>query len=88
LLEIAAQTPWPQGLQAQPASAVATSVLRNAGARPWARDPIDARLIADVEAGRGDVSDSQNEVGGYPNYAEVRAAFDAARWDLERGVPR
>lgn len=88
LLEIAAQTPWPQDLQAQAAAGVAAAVLRNAGARPWARDPIDARLIADVEAGRGDVIDSQNEVGGYPNYAEVRAPFDAARWDLERGVPR
>jgi hypothetical protein len=87
LLEIAAQTPWPQGLQAQPAGAVATSVLRNAGARPWARDPIDARLIADVEAGRGDVIDSQNEVGGYPIYEEVRAPFDRAGWDLENGVP-
>jgi len=88
LLEIAAPTPWPQGLQAQPAVAVAVSVLHNAGARPWARDPIDARLIADVEAGRGDVIDSQNEVGGYPAYDEARAPFDPARWDLENGAPR
>ncbi|UPT63469.1 MAG: pectate lyase [Hyphomonadaceae bacterium JAD_PAG50586_4] len=88
LREVAAQTPWPQGLQAHPAGAVAASVLRNAGARPWARDPIDARLIADVGAGRGDVIDSQNEVGGYPTYAEVRAPFDPASWDLGNGVPR
>lgn len=88
LIEIAAQNPWPQGLQAQPATSVAASVLRNAGARPWARDPIDARLIADVEAGRGRVIDSQNEVGGYPTYAEERTLFDPTRWDLEIGVPR
>jgi hypothetical protein len=88
LIEVAAPAPWPQGLRALPAGDVAASVLRNAGARPWARDPIDARLIADVEARRGRVIDSQNEVGGYPNYAEVRAPFDAARWDLENGVPR
>lgn len=88
LIEVTAQNPWPQGLQAQPAGDVAVSVLRNAGARPWARDPIDARLIADVEAGAGRVIDSQDDVGGYPSYAEVRVPFDPARWDLERGVPR
>lgn len=88
LIEVAAQTPLPGGLSPQPANNVAASVLRNVGARPWARDPIDARLIADVEAGRGRVIDSQNEVGGYPAYAEARAPFDASRWDLENGVPR
>ncbi|MBN8605402.1 MAG: pectate lyase [Caulobacterales bacterium] len=88
LIEVAAPNPWPQRLQAQASSHVAASVLRNTGARPWARDSIDARLIADVEAGRGDVIDSQNEVGGYPAYQEVRAPFDPARWDLDNGVPR
>ena len=88
LIEVAAQAPWPQDLRALPAGDVAASVLRHAGARPWARDAIDARLIADVEAGRGRVIDSQNDVGGYPTYAEVRAPFDPARWDLENGVPR
>jgi hypothetical protein len=86
LIEAHAPPAWPADFAARPARSAARAVLRNAGARPWARDPIDARLIADLRAGRGRVIDSQREVGGYPAYAEARAPFDATRWDLERGV--
>ncbi len=51
-----------------PAVDVQDAVIRNAGARPWDRDAIDARIVANVIEGRGDIIDSEQEVGGYPAY--------------------
>ncbi len=45
---------------------VQDAVIREAGARPWDRDAIDARIVADVIEGRGEIIDSEAEVGGYP----------------------
>lgn len=71
------------GLAARPAREVQDAVIGDAGARPWDRDPIDARIIANVIEGRGAIIDSQEQVGGYPATAEpTRAAFDASQWDL------
>jgi hypothetical protein len=60
--------PAPQipGVAPLPARAVQDHVVRHAGARPWDRDPEDARVIADTIEGRGYVIDSQSEWGGYP----------------------
>ncbi|MFN3808431.1 pectate lyase [Asticcacaulis sp.] len=66
---------WPQGLRLLPADAVEAHVCRHVGARPWARDPIDARIIAEAQAGRGRIIDSENDVGGYPQRAATRRAF-------------
>ena len=63
-----------------PASKVKEYVLNNAGMRPWDRDPIDKRIIADIRADKGKIIDSQDEVGGYPNYKETRH-------DLSEKVP-
>jgi hypothetical protein len=63
-------------------------VLATCGARPEMRDPIDARIVADVEAGTGRIIDSEREAGGYPVRAETRAAFVEREWDLERMEPR
>jgi hypothetical protein len=63
-------------------------VVRNAGARPWDRDPIDARIVANVIEGRGEVIDSEAEVGGYPAYAETRQAFDPKQWNLDQMTRR
>lgn len=38
-------------------SAVYDSVLRNAGARPWRRNPVDTRIIAGVESNTGRIVD-------------------------------
>jgi pectate lyase len=73
---------WPHNLEVLPSHAVQDSVLRNAGARPWDRDPIDRRIIADVIEGRGAIIDSEEEVGGYPEFAETRQPFDSTGWDL------
>ncbi len=42
------------------------SVLDHAGARPWARDATDERIVDSVRARGGSVIDSQDEVGGFP----------------------
>jgi pectate lyase len=57
-------------------------LVRDAGARPWERDPIDSRIVADVIEGRGRIIDSEREVDGYPVQEPVRAAFQPAGWDL------
>ena len=58
-------------------------MIANAGARPWNRDAVDARIVADTIEGRGRIIDSERDVGGYPTDAPTRATFDASRWDLE-----
>jgi hypothetical protein len=58
------------------------TVLDTCGARPWERDPIDARIVADVRNGTGRIIDSEQEVGGYPVRPETRAAFVESEWDL------
>ncbi|WP_225890042.1 pectate lyase family protein [Indioceanicola profundi] len=79
---------WPEGLKALPAEAVQDAVIKNAGARPWERDPVDARIVADVIEGRGAIIDSEKEVGGYPVVKETRAPFDPAAWNLDDMTPR
>lgn len=79
---------WPAGLAVLPAAAVQDRVIAEAGARPWDRDPIDARIVADVIEGRGGLIDSERQVGGYPAYAETRRPFDPAAWDLRFMIPK
>ena len=67
---------------------VEESVIRNAGARPWDRDPIDARIVADTIEGRGEIINSEDQVGGYPQYKETRQAFNEKDWDLATMVPK
>ncbi|MDP3736482.1 MAG: pectate lyase [Hyphomonadaceae bacterium] len=57
--------------------------LAACGARPWDRDPIDARIVADVKNGTGKIIDSEQDVGGYPVRPETRAAFKEVEWNLE-----
>lgn len=59
------------------------------GARPWARDAIDFKLLSDVAEGRGRIIDSElDNAQGYPRYAPTRRAFDPAQWRLEDMSPR
>lgn len=57
---------WPEGFQAIDARKVEAKVLANAGARPWDRDAVDRRIVAEVRAGTGRVIDDEKDVGGYP----------------------
>ncbi|WP_230280074.1 polysaccharide lyase family 1 protein [Croceicoccus sp. Ery15] len=71
-----------------PAGEVETALLRSAGARPWDRSAEEIRVLFYIAEGRGEVIDSQEEVGGYPSFPETRAAFDPAYWDLATMTPR
>ena len=73
----------PFGVSLLPSVEVQDSVIAAAGATPWNRDPIDRRIVADVIEGRGEIIDSQDEVGGYPQYAETRRAFVESEWNLD-----
>lgn len=57
---------WPAGFQVRPARSVEKWVLAEAGARPWDRDAVDKRIVAEVRKSTGRVIDDEREVGGYP----------------------
>jgi hypothetical protein len=63
--------------------ATVADILKDCGARPWDRDPIDARIVADVRNGTGKIIDSEQEVGGYPVRPKTRAPFIEADWNLD-----
>ena len=68
------------------------SVLAGAGATPWNRDSVDARVVASVVSQGGRIINSQGEVGGWPELAGAPAPADADadgmsdQWELFRGL--
>jgi hypothetical protein len=66
-----------------PSAQQVADTLAACGARPWDRDPIDARIVADVQKGTGKIINSEQEVGGYPVRSETRAPFVEADWNLD-----
>ena len=70
-----------RGVTPMPAREVQDYVIKNAGARNWERDHVDARIVADTIEGRGVIIDSQSEWGGYPE-GDRRQPFDPADWNL------
>lgn len=57
---------WPDGLGAIRSNEVEARVYAACGARPWARDAIDARIVAEARQNTGRIIDSESHVGGYP----------------------
>lgn len=88
LIETDTPPVWPQGLEVMPTRDVETYLLANAGARPWDRDADDVRVLFFIAEGRGEIIDSEDEVGGYPEPAPTRAPFVEADWDLDTMEPR
>ncbi len=71
-----------------PVRDVETSVLATAGARPWARDPEEIRVLYFIAEGRGEVIDDEREVSAYPKVKDaVRAPFVESAWDLATMEP-
>lgn len=58
---------WIKSYEPRASSATAEWVLRNAGARPWSRDAIDARLVEEARNQGGRIIHSESEGGGYPS---------------------
>lgn len=88
IIEAAEPPVWWPGLELIPAAETERWVLQNAGARPWDRDAHDVRVLANAAEGRGEVIDSENEVGGYPDYPATRRAFDPDEWHLDTMTPK
>jgi hypothetical protein len=63
VVQLTAPPPW---ARVPDVRADLEGVLRNVGARPARRDPIDARIVRSVMRGEGGIIDSQEGVGGYP----------------------
>ena len=78
----------PPGVRLMAAADVQDAVLARAGARPWDRDDVDRRILANVVEGRGAIIDHEDEVGGYPVVPEVRAPFIPAQWDMDTLEPK
>jgi hypothetical protein len=87
VIELKQRPLLPEGVQVLSAVAVQDAVIKDVGARPWDRDKVDARIVADTIEGRGRVIDSEDDVGGYPVIAETHKAFDPAEWDLRYMTP-
>jgi len=79
--------PLPFGVGLLPSTQVQDAVIASAGATPWNRDPIDRRIVADVVEGRGQIIDSQDQVGGYPQYPMTRRPFVESEWNLDTMEP-
>ncbi len=58
---------WIPNLIAKKSREVKHSVLNNAGARRSDKDPVDLRILRDVQNGTGRIIDSQKDVGGWPH---------------------
>jgi hypothetical protein len=73
---------WPEGLDVAASDEVIATVVDEAGARPWDRNAIDDRIIAEALAGTTRVIDHEDDVGGYPPVeAPIVTPFDASAWD-------
>jgi pectate lyase len=78
----------PFGVTLLASAQVQDAVIENVGATPWNRDLIDRRIVADVIEGRGEIIDSQEQVGGYPQYQEARRPFVESEWNLDVMEPK
>jgi len=88
LIEKAAPLANLDGYDILPSGEVETTLLATAGARPWDRGDEEIRVLFFIAEGRGDILDSEDEVGGYPKLAASRAPFREADWDLATMTPK
>lgn len=86
---VQAETPYlPPDLRPLAAARLENAIYASVGMRPWARDPVDFKILSDVAEGRGHIVDSEAQSSGYPAYAPTRRAFDPAAWNLADMSPR
>ena len=55
---------------------VETVLLATSGARPWDRSEMEIRVLFYIAEGRGEVIDSEAEVGGYPTFKREGGSCD------------
>ncbi|MCK5464212.1 MAG: hypothetical protein KAI95_14390, partial [Bacteroidales bacterium] len=79
---------WPGEFQALPSKEVEKYVLSHAGARPNDRDDIDRRIIQDFLNRKGRIIDSQEDVGGYPDFLPTYRKLEIPENDLEEWLSK
>jgi hypothetical protein len=77
-----------EGYEVMPSIEVETALLATAGARPWDRGADEIRVLFFIAEGRGEVLDSEDEVGGYPMIEPTSVPFREAEWDLDTLTPK
>jgi hypothetical protein len=76
------------GFEILPTGDLETILLATSGARPWDRSEMETRVLFFIAEGRGEIIDSEAEVGGYPTFGSTRAPFREADWDLKTLTPK
>ena len=66
---------WPEGIDLLPADEALYEVLRTVGPQPGRRNNHNARIVKSVAEGTGKIIDSEEEVGGYPDYTPTRRSI-------------
>jgi hypothetical protein len=61
---------WPEGVEPISSDNVKERLIPNAGARPADRSEHYLRVINTIENGEGEIIESEDEVGGFPNLEE------------------
>jgi len=85
----AAEPYLPADIRVYPVGRLEDELPLAVGARPWARDPIDFKLLSDVAESRGKIIDSELENAmGYPRYKPSSRPFDASEWNLADMSPK
>jgi hypothetical protein len=88
LIEAEAPLADVSGYDILPSVEVETALLATAGARPWDRGAEEIRVLFFIAEGRGEILDSEDEVGGYPELEATRAPFREADWNLDSMSPK
>jgi len=74
---------WPTDLMPLPADEVVGYITGHVGARPKERDVVDKRIIQDFLDKKGQILDSQDEVGGYPTHKQTYRKLRIPEEDIE-----
>ena len=84
------QQPLPGDVTVRPVTAVARDLPQAVGARPWDRDALDERVLADMARGVGRIIDSEtdNPLGGWVPQVPTVRRFEETNWHLDRMRPK
>lgn len=83
ITELEEKPVWPEGLEPLAAKDVVDYVLKHAGARPQDRDETDKRIIKEFHERKGNIIDSQDDVGGYPKHKTIIRQLDIPAEGIE-----
>jgi pectate lyase len=79
-------------VRTDPAPLALARALEHAGARPWQRDAVDARIVAQVRQQTGRIINSTSDAGGWPELNSGAAPKDTDRdglpddWERAHGL--